>query len=85
MKWQREWSGLSGTPDAWKLEIDTDRMRFDSPVVVTVVIENPGEKGDIRECGFAELSPTEARDLAAALVQEAGNAEENNRTNGEAA
>lgn len=88
LKWQRAWSGLEGTPDAWKLEIDIDRMRFDRPVVVTVYIENPGETGDVTrggECGLAELSPTEARDLAGALLQEADNAEQNNRRNGEAA
>ncbi len=84
-KWQREWSGLEGTPDAWKLEIDIDRFRFDSPVVVSLYIENPGEQGGLRECGMAELSPEQARELAAALLQEADNADQNNRRNGEVA
>ena len=84
MKWQREWSGLDGTPDAWKLEIDTDRMAFDRPATVTVYVENPGEKGDLKdEAGLAELSSESARELAAALLEEADNCDRVNRLNGD--
>jgi hypothetical protein len=77
MSKKREWSGLQGTDDAWRVEAEYDVFDGARGYVVSLYVENarPTEK---IECGLAELTAEDARELAAALLEEADTVDRNN-------
>jgi hypothetical protein len=68
----REWRGLEGTEDAWMVEADTDCFDGERGFVVSLYIESGNE------CGLAELTAEDARELAATLLKEADTVDRNN-------
>lgn len=72
------WAGASSEGDAWTVEVDSDCFSETDPFVVVVDVAYVGPDGSDSGDAMAMLSPEQAREMAAALLVAANNAEANN-------